>query len=489
MDFQFSRESLVEAKAGLLVVPCIQDTPPASLTELSQAADVDIWQYAKDENFKGAAGQTFLMRNLKNIGTHRVLLVGLGKDGEREIDAIQLSGATAMRRAKEVHAREVIIVSPETPRLAAQFIEGAMLGAYSFDRYVSPKPDDFQGFSALKVVGTDSLIEAAINQAVIIADGIKVARDLVNETPNVLTPEALADKARSVAGNHKFETHILGETELTQRGFNLIMAVGKGSDHPPRLAHLIYRPEGPVTRKVAFVGKGITFDTGGYNLKPGASMLGMHGDMAGAAAVIGAAHAIGSLKPEGIEIHFVLPMAENSISGRAMRPQDIIRGYGKKTVEIHNTDAEGRLVLADAIAYIQEHEVDTIIDLATLTGACVVALGEHTAGLFCNDDQLAASLLEASRDVGEDMWRMPLVRKLEKGIDTPTADMKNVGPRWGGAITAALFLQRFVTVDRWAHIDIAGPAWAEGDTTLSTAGGTGYGVATLVQFALNATKG
>jgi leucyl aminopeptidase len=168
---------------------------------------------------------------------------------------------------------------------------------------------------------------------------------------------------------------------------------------------------------------------------------------------------------------------------------DIIRGYGKKTVEIHNTDAEGRLVLADAIAYIQEQEVDTIIDLATLTGACVVALGEHTAGLFCNDDQLAASLLEASRDVGEDMWRMPLVRKLEKGIDTPTADMKNVGPRWGGAITAALFLQRFVTVDRWAHIDIAGPAWAEGDTTLSTTGGTGYGVATLVQFALNATKG
>lgn len=479
--------SPVEAQADLLVVPVIADEDSAMLSELSQVCGINIQENARAERFKGDAGKTFLIRNLPNLGTPRVLLVGLGKKGEREKDDILRAGATAMRQARDIFATRVALCVSSDASTTSQLVIGAYLGAYKFDRHVSRSDEDFPGFESLTLLGDVSgdLLDRSKN----IAEGICLARDLFNETPNILTPEVMADKARVIGSTYGFETTILDETELVRRGFDLISAVGRGSDNPPRLIHLIYRPDGEVKRRLAFVGKGITFDTGGYNLKLGAAMLGMHGDMGGAAAVLGAAEAIGRIRPKGVEIHFVVPAAENSISGRAMRPQDIIRGYGKKTVEIHNTDAEGRLVLADALAYIQEHSVDTIIDLATLTGACVVALGEYTAGLFSNNDELANELLDVSQTCGEDMWRMPLTKKLDKGLDTPTADMKNIGPRWGGAITAALFLQRFVKNERWAHIDIAGPAWAEADTALSPPGGTGFGVATLVGFATKSGEG
>jgi len=476
-----------EVQVDLLVVPIVADEDSSVINHLSEVCGIDIFENARSERFKAEAGQTFLIRNLPNLGTHRVLLVGLGKPEKREIDDILRASATAMRLAREIFATRVALCASSESAITSQLVIGAYLGSYKFDRHVSRGEDDFPGFESLTILGdvSPALLEMSQN----IAEGICLARDLFNETPNILTPAVMGDKARIIGGTYGFETKILDETELAKQGFDLISAVGRGSDNPPRLIHLIYRPDGEVKRRLAFVGKGITFDTGGYNLKIGAAMLGMHGDMGGAAAVLGAAEAIGKIRPKNVEIHFVIPAAENSISGRAMRPQDIIRSYAKKTVEIHNTDAEGRLVLADALTYIQEHDVDTIIDLATLTGACVVALGEHTAAVFSNNDALAKELLEVSRGCGEDMWRMPLTKKLDKGLDTPTADMKNIGPRWGGAITAALFLQRFVDSESWAHIDIAGPAWAESDTPISPPGGTGFGVATLVGFAMKAAEG
>ena len=267
-------------------------------------------------------------------------------------------------------------------------------------------------------------------------------------------------------------------------------AVGKGSSRPPRLIHLVYKPKGQVRHKLALVGKGITYDTGGYDLKTGGHMLTMHCDMAGGAAVLGAAEALGRLKPEGVEVHFVVAAAENSINGEAMRPNEIYKSYGGKTVEILNTDAEGRLVLADALEYIQEQaSPQTIVDLATLTGACVVALGDHTAGLFVRDEGLHTQLAGAIEASGEDFWRMPLSQRLKEQLDSPVADTSNLGKRMGGAITAALFLGKFVELERWAHMDIAGPAYIREDRKEQIPGATGFGVTTLVELAQNLGRG
>ena len=487
MEVIIRNDDITTIEAGLIALPVAGDEPSESLLQGAKASGLDIWGLAKSEQFKGEPGQSFMLRGVQGMGTSRVLLVGIGSDDSREFDSVRAAGTSVARQAKTAFVGTFAIVAPAGKKETLQFAEGAILGTYRFDRHVSRKDDDFEGFETLIIASTEDIADQ-VAEARVVAAGVNLARDLVNETPNHLTPEAMAAKARQIGSEYHLDTNVFDESHLEREGFNLIMAVGKGSVHPPRLIHMIYRPAGEVKCKIAFVGKGITFDTGGYNLKPGASMLAMHSDMAGAAAVLGAARAIGELKPQGVEVHFVVPTAENSVSGNAMRPQDIIRGYGNKTVEIQNTDAEGRLVLADALAYIQEHKVDTIIDLATLTGACVVALGDGTAGLFSNDETLIAGIQKAADTTGEDFWRLPLNAKMDSLLDTPMADMRNIGPRWGGAITAALFLKRFVDLKAWAHMDIAGPAYAEKDSPIAPTGGTGFGVATLVQYTIDASK-
>jgi leucyl aminopeptidase len=280
------------------------------------------------------------------------------------------------------------------------------------------------------------------------------------------------------------------EAELEREGFGLLLAVGRGSDEPSRLIHLIYRGAGPITRRLALVGKGVTFDSGGYSLKPREAITGMHLDMGGAAAVLGAADAIGRLKPAGVEVHFVVPSVENMVNGKAYKLNEVFKGYGGQTVEILNTDAEGRLILADAISYIAGFKPDEIIDLATLTGACVVALGLETAGLFASDDEVAQRLLAAAARADESIWRMPLTERIEDQLKSDVADMKNIGSRWGGAISAALFLKRFVTPGTpWMHLDIAGPAMAEAEWEYINRGGTGFGVATLVEYVEGLSRG
>lgn len=479
---KFSDDSVTTIETDLLAVPVDSELASDALTALSEASNVDLAAAARDEHFKGDAGATMLFRGLANVTARRVLLVGVGT-GE-----LKRAGAAVARVGRTVHAPRVAFSAGQrSSEDVGDFVQGFGLGAYRFDRHLSRDEDAFGGFETLAICGSKGA-EAAVAQATAVCDGIILARDLSNESPNLLYPETLAQAALDVATQYGFEHRLFDENELTKHGFNLIMAVGKGSEHPPRMVHLTYRGAGTPTRKIALVGKGVTFDTGGYNLKPGTSMLNMHCDMAGAAAVIGAAKAIGELRPEGVEIHFIVPSAENNIANNAYKPQDIFRGYGGKTVEIHNTDAEGRLLLADALAYAGELGVDTIIDLATLTGACVVALGEHTAGLFTNDDALATALLDASGRASEHVWRMPLTAKLDSLLDTPHADMKNVGSRWGGAITAGLFLKRWVNTDSWAHLDIAGPAFSDKEGDVSSEGGTGFGVATLVEFIRGAAK-
>ena len=500
IEIEVRDEEPQAVEAGLLVVPLTEGAVLGQerglLEPLEQASGVNLWAELEREHFSGELGQAVLFRGLPGLSARRLLIVGAGNAAKIEDGGLRRVGATAARQANKVYAEAVALALPvglhtsfEAATAARHLIEGFYRGAYDFDRYKTAAGDDegaqHEGPSRLLFVGPRA--QAAGEVAAGAHDraaAVRLAQDLVNEPPVVLTPAELARRAEVVATEQGLEHRVFDENALAAEGFRLILAVGGGSANPPRLAHLIYRPEGEVRRKIALVGKGVTFDTGGYSMKPPASMLNMHCDMAGAAAVIGAARAIGALKPEGVEVHFITPCAENAVSDRAIKPQDIIRGYGDKTVEILNTDAEGRLILADALTYAQEQGVDTIIDLATLTGACVVALGEGTAGLFTNSDQLAQQLLDASREAHERFWRMPLTEEMDELLDSPVADMKNVGPRWGGAITAARVLKRWVQIDEWCHLDIAGPAMSEKEDDYQRKGGTGFAVATLVEYVL-----
>lgn len=277
---------------------------------------------------------------------------------------------------------------------------------------------------------------------------------------------------------------MLERADCEALGMGAYLAVSQASSLPPKFIHLTYHPAGEVRRRVALVGKGLTFDSGGYNLKTAGSQIEMMKyDMGGSAAVLGAARAIAELKPEGIEVHMIVAACENMISGDALHPGDIVTASNGKTIEVNNTDAEGRLTLADALVYACKLELDAVVDLATLTGAVVIALGEEIAGLWSPSDSLAEALVTAGRDGGESFWRLPLQASYIEGLKSPVADLKNTGPRPGGSITAALFLQEFVRPDlAWAHLDIAGTVWSDKGRGLDPAGATGFGVRTLVNW-------
>lgn len=359
-------------------------------------------------------------------------------------------------------------------------VEGLSLSGYAFDAYKTPREEKAPRYKRATLVG--AIDAGAVKDGLRVSTGICYARDLSNEHPGRCTPAYLADQARALAEKHGFEIRIKEAAELEAQGFNLIMAVGRGSAVQPRLIHMIQKPAGAVTRRVALVGKGVTYDSGGYSMKPAESQKGMHLDMSGAAAVFGAAEALGAAPVDGVEVHYIIPTVENLVSGNAYKVNEIMKGYGGITVECLNTDAEGRLILGDALSYALEFKPDEIIDLATLTGACVIALGQEVAGVFCNHDGLAGRVLGAAERADEAVWRMPLVDRMEDQIKSDVADVKNVGQRWGGAITAALFLQKFVNGTPWTHIDLAGPAMTDAPWEYINKGGTGFGVATLVEF-------
>ena len=276
---------------------------------------------------------------------------------------------------------------------------------------------------------------------------------------------------------------MLEREQCEEIGMGAYLGVALASDLPPKFIHLTYSPGGTAKRKLAIIGKGLTFDSGGLNLKPaGSGIEMMKVDMGGAAAVLGAAKAIAQLKPKDVEVHFISAATENMVSGHAMHPGDILTASNGKTIEVNNTDAEGRLTLADALVFAEKLDVDAIVDLATLTGACVVALGDDIAALFSQDDDLAQSLTTAAKTSGEKMWQMPMEEKYFEGLKSVVADMKNTGPRAGGSITAALFLKQFIKETPWAHIDVAGPVWSEKENGYNSPGATGYGVRMLVEW-------
>jgi leucyl aminopeptidase len=384
--------------------------------------------------------------------------------------------------------RIALALPARDPAEAEAVALGGLLGGYSFTRYRSAAAPP----SALTVLAPAGVTEAG-QRAQTLADAVSLARDLVNTAPSDLFPAVLAEEAERVAASAGLSAEVLDEKALSENGYGGILGVGQGSVHPPRLARLEYTPPqaGGPAKTVVLVGKGITFDSGGLSLKPSKSMETMKSDMGGAAAIIGAMQAIAALRP-AVRVIGYLPLAENMPSGSAQRPSDVLTIYGGKTVEVLNTDAEGRLVMADALARSAADAPDVLVDVATLTGAQLVALGPRIAAVMSNDDQLRDAVVAAAEEAGEAVWPMPLPGELRKGLDSTVADLANVAPdRFGGMLIAGLFLREFVPEGvRWAHLDIAGPAFNEGAPHGYTPkGGTGAATRTLVQIALAVAEG
>jgi leucyl aminopeptidase len=381
-------------------------------------------------------------------------------------------------------ARRIAIALPaDEPDEAEAVALGALLGGYSFRRYRASAGGDVE-------LVLHTAHDGAAGRARVLAEAIMLVRDLVNTAPADMVPADLAAVAEQTAAAHGLGVQVLDENELAKEGFGGILAVGMGSAHPPRLVRLEYTRPG-AERTVVFAGKGITFDSGGLSLKPPKAMETMKADMSGAAAVLAAMQAIAALGP-AVNVVGYMPLAENMPGGAAQRPSDVITIYGGKTVEVLNTDAEGRLVLADALARAAADAPSLVVDVATLTGAQTVALGKHTAGVMASDDSLAAQVADSARRAGEAMWPMPLPEDLRKGLDSAVADIANVAvDRSGGMLVAGLFLREFAPAGvPWAHLDIAGPAFNDGVPHGYTGkGGTGVAVRTLVQLALDVAEG
>ncbi|MFT0892458.1 leucyl aminopeptidase [Pseudochelatococcus sp. G4_1912] len=440
---------------------------------------------AKVEKFKGKAKKALILTAPKGINADRLIVIGTGKDVAAN-DWSQLGGVTfAKLNGQRAH---VLFDLPGEGRFTAEsagdFALGLSLRAYRFDLYKTKKHDDTSDAEddEPKVViinlADPTGAKAARKAAKAVAEGVNVARDLVNEPPNVLNPEEFARRAGELA-KLDVAVEVIDESELERLGFGALVAVGLGSRFDTKLVVLRWNGADKDVAPIAFVGKGVTFDTGGISIKPAASMEDMKGDMAGAAAVVGLMHTLATRKAK-VNAIGVIGLVENMPDGKAQRPGDIVKSLSGQTIEIINTDAEGRLVLADALWYTQERfKPQFVINLATLTGAILVALGQENAGLFSNNDELSAYLTEAGKATGETVWRLPLQPEYDKLIDSKFADMKNTGGRYAGSITAAQFLQRFIKDTPWAHLDIAGTGMAAKQTDTNQSWGSGWGVRML----------
>jgi leucyl aminopeptidase len=376
------------------------------------------------------------------------------------------------------------VVNDNSTDTVEAIAEGIILSLHQDNRFKSEPEEKAPKLATIDILGVGEQTEA-IKRAQMVCSGVILARELVAAPANTVTPIMLAETAEKLAKDYGLDLEILEQEDCENLGMGAFLGVAKASDLPPKFIHLTYKPAQTPKRKLAIVGKSLTFDSGGLNIKgSGSGIETMKMDMGGGAATLGAAQAIAQLKPD-VEVHFICAATENMISGRAMHPGDILTASNGKTIEVNNTDAEGRLTLADALVFAEKLGVDAIVDLATLTGACIIALGDHISGLWSTDDTLASEIKTAAEAAGEKFWQMPLEDKYFEGLKSPIADMKNTGPRAGGSITAALFLKQFIKETPWVHLDVAGPVWADKENGVNNAGATGFPVRTLVNWVLS----
>ena len=445
-----------------------------------------------ESEFTGEIGASVGGRVGIDYAIRKVILIGMGDPAKANADVWRKAAASAVKWANKEKVKKLALSFPtynQDVSLTAQAIaEGVLLAAHQDKRFKSQNANP-QFLEQVEILETDpALANPAIAKAQQIVDGVILARELVSAPANIVTPITLAETAVAIASESEhFTAKILEQAECEALGMGAFLGVARASDIPPKFIHLTYS-NGTPKRKLAIVGKGLTFDSGGLNLKTGigSSIELMKTDMGGSAAALGAAKVIAHLQPTDIEVHFIVATCENMVNGSAMRPGDILTASNGKTIEVNNTDAEGRLTLADALVYADKLGVDAIVDLATLTGACVVALGEDIGGMWSIDDDFAEAIAKAAKDAGEKFWRMPLEDPYFDQLKSVVADFKNTGSRAGGAITGALFLKQFVEKTKaWAHLDVAGPVWTERESGYNNAGGTGFAVRTLVNLIIN----
>jgi len=479
---EFSIKTLApeRAKTGCLVLGVFAGGALPRAAQLAdRAARGALRKVLRQGDLSGKPGSTLLLRAVPGLAAQRVLLVGLGERKELGEAAFRDAVRGAASALRELGAKDatVYLGEVETGRRSQawslrQLVLGMREAFYRFDRLKTQKKPEAPALAAVTLAQAGAAVttqaQAALKEAVATADGAALARDLGNLPPNICTPTYLAGEAKKLARQFKLGLQVLERRDMEKLGMGALLSVTRGSHQPPKLIVLRYQGAAKSRKPVALVGKGITFDTGGISLKPGASMDEMKYDMAGAASVLGAMRALAGMKAP-VNAIAVVPTCENMPGGAASRPGDIVTTLSGQTVEILNTDAEGRLILCDALAYTERMQPDVVIDVATLTGACVIALGHVATGLYANDQKLADELRDAGEDAWDRVWQMPLWDEYQEQLHSNFADMANIGGRPAGSVTAACFLSRFTKKMRWAHLDIAGTAWKSGHHKGSTA--------------------
>ncbi|MDQ3940832.1 MAG: leucyl aminopeptidase [Actinomycetota bacterium] len=474
-------EDPLEITCDALIVGAFQDNGETSLDDVGQRIDGALEGYLSehltDVGFKAKTAKVAELATMRRIPARSVCVVGLGPRGKTGTEEVRRAAAAAARSLSERSmVASTLHHSLDGDATTEAVAEGFVLGNYRFTKHKSdPHPSKLD---QVQLPGADP---QRVARATAIGEATLLARDLSNEPPNALTPEALARKAQEVADVNGVECTVWDEDMLRKRGFGGLLGVARGSELPPRFIEMRYRPDSP-RGLVALVGKGVTFDSGGLSLKDAKSMETMKADMAGAAAVIAT---MGTLKKidAHLEVMAFIPTTENLPGGTAIKPGEVIRHYDGRTTEVNNTDAEGRLILADALAYAAEQNPDAIVDVATLTGGIMIALGLKSSGLFTNDDELCRELEAAAVVAGERVWRMPIYDDYQSDLSSEVADTKNSGPRWGSPIIGAVFLQAHVPEGiPWAHLDIAGADWAEKAYDEGPKGATGAATRTLIRW-------
>lgn len=474
--------------SGLLVCLVGDDMALPQVESLPASAGALLGRAAAQDGFKGKSGSFLDIIAPEGLAASRLIAAGIGKSADwKELDVIRLGGAICARLPDAANDASVVLATASGPLSAdeaADLALGLRLRFYSFDRYKTKKKDGDTGSrkrSVTLLVADEKAARKAFKAREAVADGVDVARDLVNEPPNVLFPTEFAKRAGDLA-RLGVDVEVLNEKDLKKLGMGALLAVGQGSARDSHVVVMRWEGGKDGEAPVCLVGKGVCFDSGGISLKPGEGMQDMKGDMGGAAAVVGAMHALAARKARA-NVVGLIGLVENMPDGNAYRPGDILTSMSGQTIEMINTDAEGRLVLADVLWYAKDRfKPKAMVNLATLTGAIIVALGQENAGLFSNSDEVAKALTEAGLTTGEKVWRMPLSAEYDKLIDSQFADMKNTGGRYGGAITAAQFLQRFVGEIPWAHLDVAGTAMNSNKGDINRSWGAGWGVRLLDRF-------
>lgn len=492
MNIRLSTASIASHDVDALILIHVQDSEPLAeaLASVDEAMQGALKALITEKDFEGKTGQTAVVYPRGAIKAARVILVGGGKAGELSVESVRRAAASAIKRAKELKAKRVGLAVLNHERIDVRaFIrataEAALLADYYYHgQKSSDAPQDDIDTLEILVSDESEAAQGGLREGVAFGSGTILSRDLVNLPPNICTPPYLANAARDMAHKHGLTVEILERGQMETLRMGALLAVAQGSDAPPRFIILEHNAaHASELETVVLVGKGVTFDTGGYSIKPADGMVGMKSDMAGAAAVIGAMQTVAMLD---LPLHVVglVPASDNMISSKAYRPEEVITASNGKTIEVISTDAEGRLLLADALVFAKRYEPAAVVDIATLTGACVIALGHVAAGMFVTDDRLRDTLMSAAESTNEKVWPMPLYPEYKKYIESNTADMKNTGGRDNGVATAAVFLQQFVDYPAWAHIDMAGMMSSPPESPYVPAkGATGYGARLLAEFA------